>query len=118
MAGILKRAGYSTLTATGMSRKKLPVTARKGAGPIPARRRTDHEPKPGWRPILILAVSIGIVDWTTKALVAASIPLGQLVEVVDNRVALWHVRNPAMILGLFGDLPLTYRKILAAMLAI
>src|SRR5690606_5381044 len=83
----------------------------------PGRRRTDREPRHGWRPALAIALVVAFVDWGTKAAVVATIPVGELVPVLDGRLAIWHVRNPAMILGLFGDLPLGYRKVMAALLA-
>lgn len=82
------------------------------------RRRTDHEPHRGWRPALLIAVAIGLADWATKAYVASRVPLGDMEILIADRVALWHVRNPAMVLGLFGDLPLTNRIIIAVLLAI
>lgn len=82
------------------------------------RRRTDGAPKRGWRPALTIALSIALIDWSTKAAVAARIPLGDHVVVLDGGVALWHVRNPALILGLFGDLPLANRMWIAALLAL
>lgn len=88
------------------------------AGPMPNRRSTDREPRRGWIPILFIAVGVAAFDWITKALDAASVPVDTIVVVVEDRLALWHVKNPAMILGLFGDLSLGMRQILAAMLAI
>jgi signal peptidase II len=88
------------------------------AATTPSRRSTDHEPRRGWKPILLIATAIALVDWLTKALIVATIPVDELVVVVEDRLALWHVKNPAMILGLFGDLPLRFRQILAALLAI
>jgi lipoprotein signal peptidase len=82
------------------------------------RRRTDREPKRGWVPVAVIAVVVALVDWGTKALVASRVPLDEMVVVWEGRVALWHVRNPALILGLFGNLPLAWRKVLAAMLAV
>ncbi len=86
--------------------------------PAPRRRSTDHEPHRGWKPILLIAAGVALLDWLTKAVIVATIPLNGILVVVDDRFALWHVKNPAMILGLFGDLPLRYRQILAALLAI
>lgn len=77
------------------------------------RRTTDWEPMHGWRPVLAVALSVAFLDWTVKALIAASIPLGSFVEVWPGRVAFWHVRNDAMILGLWGDIPLVGRKVIA-----
>lgn len=64
---------------------------------------------------------VALLDWTTKALIIRAIPRDHLVEVIPGRVALWHVRNPAMMLGLWGDLPLGTRRtiaVLAALLAL
>lgn len=74
------------------------------------RRSTDHEPNRGWIPAALLALAVATTDWMVKAAVSRRIPLGELVEVWEGRVALWHVRNDAMILGLYGNLPLTTRK--------
>lgn len=77
------------------------------------RRAADREPNRGWRPVLLLALAVALLDWGVKAAVHASVPLGGFVEVWEGRVALWHVRNPAMILGLWGGLPLAARKAVA-----
>lgn len=84
----------------------------------PNRRITDREPQRGWKPILLIASGVASLDWLTKALIISFIPVDGLVVVVADRLALWHVKNPAMILGLFGDLPLRVRQILSALLAI
>ena len=84
----------------------------------PARRRTDGEPRVGWRPVLAIAVAVVLLDWSTKALVAQLLRVGEMVVVAEGRIALWHVKNPAMILGLFGDLPLGARKLIAALLGV
>lgn len=76
------------------------------------RRRSDHEPVRGWVPALAIGAAIALFDWGTKALVAAAVPLEGFVQ-VNDRVALWHVRNPAMVLGLWGDFPLGVRKAIA-----
>jgi lipoprotein signal peptidase len=75
------------------------------------RRRTDHEPNRGWMIVLALAVPIAFFDWLLKWTVVQTIPLHEL-RVVSDRVALWHVKNPALVLGLHGDLPLGVRKAL------
>lgn len=80
---------------------------------IGGRRLSDREPKRGWVPALAIALGIAVLDWTTKAIISRSIPLNDLVVVVQGRLAFWHVRNPAMILGLYGDLPLASRKVIA-----
>lgn len=82
------------------------------------RRRTDRERRRGWKPILLLAAAVALLDWLTKAIVVATIPVDEIVVLIEDRLALWHVKNPAMILGLFGDLPLSYRKVLAGTLAV
>lgn len=82
------------------------------------RRSTDREPNRGWGPTFAIILAVAIADWSTKALVAATIPRGALVEVWEGRLALWHVRNPAMILGLWGDLPLGSRKVIAVLAAV
>lgn len=75
------------------------------------RRRTDREPNHGWVPVVLMAVPIALADWITKWLVVQIAPLEEL-RVVSDRVALWHVKNPALVLGLHGDLPLSARKML------
>jgi lipoprotein signal peptidase len=77
------------------------------------RRATDHEPNRGWVPALLITLAVAASDWVTKALIAAQIPLGAFREVWPERVAFWHVRNDAMILGLYGSLPLGSRKVIA-----
>jgi lipoprotein signal peptidase len=77
------------------------------------RRKSDREPNRGWIPALVIASVIAGLDWMTKWLVTLTVPLGDLVEVVGGRVALWHVRNDAMILGLYSNLPLESRKVIA-----
>ncbi|HEU0299993.1 MAG TPA: signal peptidase II [Longimicrobium sp.] len=84
----------------------------------PGRRSADYEPIRGWRPALVIALGIALLDWGTKAAVAASMPIGHFREVIEGRVAFWHVRNPAMILGLWENLPLAGRKVLAIVAAI
>lgn len=77
------------------------------------RRRSDREPRRGWIPAAWIAAVIALSDWTTKALVTATVPLEGFQLFLGDRVALWHVRNPAMMLGLWGDLPLEGRKAIA-----
>lgn len=67
---------------------------------------------------MLLAAFVALLDWGTKALVIASVPVDGIVVLIEDRLALWHVKNPAMILGLFGDLPLRYRQILAGLLGV
>ena len=82
----------------------------RGAG----RRRTDVEPTRGWKPALVIALSIAVLDWAVKWAVAQRVPLGSIEVVWEHRLALWHVRNPAMILGLYGSLPIEVRVAIAA----
>jgi len=93
---------------------RLERRAARGGG----RRRTDREPNRGWVPAAVIALGIALSDWTVKWLVIGRIPLGELVEVWDGRVALWHIRNEAMILGLYGNLPLGARKLIAVAAAV
>lgn len=81
------------------------------------RRRTDHEPNRGWIRVLAIAFPIALVDWGVKWLVVMTIPLHEL-YVVSDRVALWHVKNPALVLGLHGDLPLGARKMMVTVYGI
>jgi lipoprotein signal peptidase len=80
------------------------------------RRSTDHEPNRGWMIVLALAAPIAVLDWLVKWTVVQTIPLHEL-RVVSDRVALWHVKNPALVLGLHGDLPLGVRKVMVTVYA-
>jgi lipoprotein signal peptidase len=84
------------------------------AGRPYGRRRTDGEPKVGWAPTLAVMLAVVFADWSTKLAVASTIPVGTLVEVWEGRLALWHVRNPEMVLGLWGNVPLASRQAIAA----
>lgn len=88
-------------------------SARRGG-----RRWSDHEPVAAWGMIARWALGIAALDWLTKFLVAATVPLNTMTEVVPNRLAFWHVRNRAMMLGLWEDLPLDARKTIAALAAL
>jgi lipoprotein signal peptidase len=81
-------------------------------------RSSDLEPNRGWRAVPLIAGTVALADWVTKALVASQIPVNNLMVVWDGRVALWHVKNPALILGLFGGDPLFSRKIVTAILGL
>lgn len=87
-------------------------------GASPGRRTADYEPIRGWRPSLFIALGIALVDWGIKAAIIASTPIGHFRQLIDGAVALWHVRNPAMILGLWANFPLGGRKVLAAVAAV
>ena len=84
----------------------------------PGRRSADHEPMRGWIPTVCVALGVALLDWTVKYLIARNIPLDDLVEVIPGRVAFWHVRNHAMVLGLWENLPLGGRKAIAVVAAV
>jgi lipoprotein signal peptidase len=63
----------------------------------------------------VIALAVAALDWATKAAVAALVPLERLVELVPGRVAVWHVQNPEMILGLWGNLTAGTRQTMAWM---
>ena len=84
----------------------------------PGRRATDHEPLLGWIPPTLIALGVALLDWTTKLLVSLAIPMDELREVVPGRLAFWHVRNPAMVLGLWQNFPLGTRKAIALVAAV
>jgi len=79
----------------------------------PGRRSADHEPMRGWIPAAIIGLFVAMADWGTKFLIARNIPLEELREVIPGRLAFWHVRNPAMVLGLWENFPLGTRKAIA-----
>ena len=72
----------------------------------------------GWSAALRIALAIAVVDWIIKAVVIASVPRGGFEPLIPGRVAIWHVRNPAMILGLWENFPLGTRKVLAVVAAV
>lgn len=74
------------------------------------RRTSDFEPNQGWRAVLALTLAVTVTDWIVKAAVAATVPLEGFREVWQGRVALWHVRNEAMMLGLWDAYPLPVRQ--------
>ena len=82
------------------------------------RRRTDWEPKRGWYRVAAIALLVALTDWATKYMIVRTIGLNDLTVVVDERLALWHVRNPALILGLFGEWELASRKGITFMLGL
>jgi signal peptidase II len=97
------------------------ASRRVSTTPARGRRSSDRQPRTGWIPVLATVVVIAWADWATKTLVRAFVPIDSLVEIIPDRLALWHVGNPAMILGLHGDLPLLSRQlitVLAALLAV
>jgi signal peptidase II len=84
----------------------------------PGRREADHAPLRGLRPIAVIAICIALADWASKLAVTLTIPLEALHEVVPGRLAFWHVRNPAMVLGLWENFPLGTRKVIAILAAV
>lgn len=95
------------------SRATRPSWGRRRSYSGPGRRRTDREPNRGWIPAGLIALTVALTDWAVKLAVAARVPLEGFLEVWPDRVALWHLRNDAMILGLYGDFPLSTRKAIA-----
>jgi len=87
-------------------------------GAAPGRRASDYQPLRGWVPSLWLALGVALADWAVKFAIIRSMPIGDFRVVVEDRVALWHVRNPAMILGLWENLPMDGRKVLAIVAAL
>lgn len=85
--------------------------AHRGGG----RRVTDREPQRGWVPAGLIALTIALLDWGVKWWVSQTLPLYGFRVLWEERVALIYVRNDAMILGLYGDLPLQSRQAIAAM---
>lgn len=92
--------------------------AARRTGDSPGRREADRRPLRGWIPAVALGLAIALVDWGTKWAIASSMAEGAFREVVAGRIAFWHVRNPAMILGLWENLPLDWRKVLAVVAAV
>ncbi|HEX9935810.1 MAG TPA: signal peptidase II [Longimicrobium sp.] len=84
----------------------------------PGRRFADHQPMRGWIPTMAIALCVAAADWGTKFLITRSIPLEHLYEVIPGKLAFWHVRNNAMVLGLWDNFPLGTRKIIAIMAAV
>lgn len=92
--------------------------AGRRADAAPGRRASDYEPVRGWRLALRVAAGIALLDWATKAAIAWTLPVGAFREVIPGRVAFWHVRNEAMILGLYDNLALGTRKSIALVAAL
>lgn len=93
---------------------------RRGSGDRRAYRRggrriTDREPQRGWVPAGLIALTIALLDWGVKWWVSQTLPLHGFRVLWEDRIALIYVRNDAMILGLYGDLPLQSRQAIAAM---
>jgi len=65
--------------------------------------------------VAVLAAFIVILDQLTKFAVLGALPPGARVEVVDGLVALTLVMNPGLAFGLLGNLPATWRWVVAAL---
>ncbi|HEX8246385.1 MAG TPA: signal peptidase II [Longimicrobium sp.] len=72
----------------------------------------------GWIPTALIALGVALLDWAVKYRVAHSVPLDVLREVIPGRLALWHVRNSAMVLGLWDNFPVGTRKLIAAVASV
>jgi lipoprotein signal peptidase len=66
-------------------------------------------------PVLATMTLVASFDWWIKALVRGFIPVDGFVTLWPDRLALWHVENSAMILGLHGDLPLMSRQMITVL---
>lgn len=97
-----------------MQRIRATMRGDRRAVPRGGRRRSDAEAHRGWVPALWITAAVVALDWATKALVTNTITRGSFRELVRGRVAVWYVRNDAMMLGLWGDLPLASRRTIAA----
>jgi signal peptidase II len=63
----------------------------------------------------LTALAVLVADQVTKALIVATIPVGDSVPVIDDLVMLWHVQNRGAAFSLFqGFAPLFYIVTLAA----
>jgi lipoprotein signal peptidase len=82
------------------------------------RRRTDQEPRRGWIPAVWIALAVAAADWSAKLAVSAHVPVDGFVEVVPGRLAFYHVMNHAMMLGLWSNVPLAGRQVIAVFGAI
>ena len=92
------------------------LTHRPGAAP--GRRASDREPVRGCYPAFRIAAVVALLDWGAKFAIASTMDEGDFRIVIDGAVAFWHVRNPAMILGLWENLPLGSRKLIAIAAAV
>ncbi|HYJ81183.1 MAG TPA: signal peptidase II [Longimicrobiaceae bacterium] len=84
----------------------------------PGRRASDAQPMRGWGPAAAIAAGVALLDWAVKIAVSSSMEIGEFRQVIEGRVALWHVRNPAMVLGLWENFPLEVRKLIAVAAAL
>jgi lipoprotein signal peptidase len=77
------------------------------------RRRSDREPRRGWVPAVWIALAVAAADWSSKAAIAARLPIEGFEEIVPDRLAFYHVQNHAMMLGLWQTFPLPVRQVIA-----
>jgi signal peptidase II len=82
------------------------------------RRASDLEPKRGWRTVLLIALPIALADWAVKWVVVQTVPLHGFQPLWSDHVAIWHVKNPALVLGLHGGLPLFARQVFVSIYAL
>jgi signal peptidase II len=55
--------------------------------------------------VLLIALGVLVADQVTKLIVVAQIPQYSRIELIDNFLALTHVRNSGAAFGLFADAP-------------
>jgi signal peptidase II len=68
--------------------------------------------------VLLIALPIALADWVVKWLVVRTVPIRGFRPLWGEHVAIWHVKNPALVLGLHGDLPLVLRQIFVSIYAL
>lgn len=105
-------------TGTGARRLIRSLQGERRAERAGGRRASDLEPNRGWVKVLAVALPIALLDWVVKWLVVSTVPLNEFRPIWSGYVAIWHVQNPALVLGLHGGLPLILRQGLVAMYAV
>jgi signal peptidase II len=65
--------------------------------------------------VVALAGAVVVIDQATKLIILDLLPLGARIEVVPGVLALTLVRNPGLAFGLLGNLPVTWRWMVAAL---
>jgi lipoprotein signal peptidase len=111
--------GNSDSTAARVFRKLTGLRRpAHGPGEPPARRAADREPLHGWTLAVALALGVAVVDWLVKYSIRTSMAIGDFRVVVEDRIALWHVQNDAMMLGLWESVSLDGRRMIAATAAV
>ena len=96
--------------------RRLQGERRSGRGG--GRRASDQEPNRGWRTVLLIALPIALVDWLVKWVVVQAVPLRGFRPLWSDHVAIWHVKNPALVLGLHGGLALFGRQVFVSIYAL